>query len=87
MTEVKSYLEAIMSLDEAPLKLDPGQVVFSAGDAGREMFIVRSGSVELRIGDTLLVTLRNPQGVFCSCITAWSGTDRESVGEILFRCL
>jgi CRP/FNR family transcriptional regulator, cyclic AMP receptor protein len=57
MTEVKSYLEALMTLDEAPLKLDPGQVVFSAGDAGREVFIVRAGSVELRIGDTLLETV------------------------------
>src|SRR5512139_3339844 len=57
MTEVKSYLEALMTLDEAPLKLDPGQVVFSAGDAGREMFIVRTGSVDLRIGDTLLETV------------------------------
>ncbi len=57
MTEVKSYLEALMTLDEAPLKLDPGQVIFSAGDAGREMFIVRTGCVELRIGDTLLETV------------------------------
>ncbi len=57
MTEVKSYLEALMTLDEAPLKLDPGQVIFSAGDAGREMFIVRTGSVELRIGDKLLETV------------------------------
>ena len=46
-----------MTLDEAPLKLDPGQVIFSAGDAGREMFIVRTGSVDLRIGDTLLETV------------------------------
>ena len=34
MTEVKSYLEALTSLDEAPLKLDPGPVIFSAGDGG-----------------------------------------------------
>ena len=57
MTEVKSYLQALMTLDEAPLKLDPGQVIFSAGDAGREMFIVRTGSVDLRIGETLLETV------------------------------
>jgi len=57
MTEVKSYTEALMTLDEAPLELDPGQVIFSAGDAGREMFIVRTGSVDLRIGDTLLETV------------------------------
>jgi CRP-like cAMP-binding protein len=57
MTEVKSYMEALMALDEAPLKLDPGQVIFSAGDEGREMFVVRTGSVDLRIGDTLLETV------------------------------
>jgi CRP-like cAMP-binding protein len=57
MAEVRSYLEAVMALDEAPLKLDPGQVIFSAGDTSREMFIVRSGSVDLRIGETLLETV------------------------------
>jgi len=57
MAEVKSYMETLMALDEAPLKLDPGQVIFSAGDAGREMFIVRTGSVDLRIGDTPLETV------------------------------
>ena len=57
MPEVKTYLETLMALDEAPLKLEPGQVIFSAGDAGRELFIVRAGSVDLRIGDTLLETV------------------------------
>jgi len=57
MADVKTYFEALMALDEAPLKLEPGQVIFSAGDAGREMFIVRTGSVDLRIGDTLLETV------------------------------
>jgi CRP/FNR family cyclic AMP-dependent transcriptional regulator len=63
MPEVRSYLEAVMALDEAPLKLDPGQVIFSAGDTGREMFIVRTGSVDLRIGDTLLETVEQG-GIF-----------------------
>jgi CRP/FNR family transcriptional regulator, cyclic AMP receptor protein len=57
MTGVKSYLQALMTLDEAPLKLDTGQVIFSTGDPGREMFIVRTGGVDLRIGDTLLETV------------------------------
>ena len=48
MNGVKTYLEALMKLDEAPLKVDPGQVIFETGDPGREMFIVRTGSVELR---------------------------------------
>lgn len=63
MTEVKSYLEAIMSLDEAPVKVEPGQVIFSAGDRGRELFIVRTGSVNLQIGDTLLETVEQG-GIF-----------------------
>jgi CRP-like cAMP-binding protein len=63
MTEVKSYLEALMTLDEAPLRLDPGQVIFSVGEPGREMFIVRTGSVDLRIGDTLLETVEQG-GIF-----------------------
>jgi CRP/FNR family cyclic AMP-dependent transcriptional regulator len=63
MAEVKTYLEALMALDEAPLKLEPGQAIFSAGDAGREMFIVRTGSVDLRIGDTLLETVEQG-GIF-----------------------
>ena len=35
MGGVRTYLEALMTLDEAPLKLEPGQVIFSAGEAGR----------------------------------------------------
>lgn len=54
MTEVKTYLGALMALDEAPLKLEPGQVIFSAGEAGHALFIVRTGSVDLRIdGETV----------------------------------
>lgn len=60
---VKTYLEALVTLDEAPLRLDPGQVIFSAGDTGREMFIVRTGSVELRIGETVLETVEQG-GIF-----------------------
>jgi CRP/FNR family transcriptional regulator, cyclic AMP receptor protein len=63
MPEVRSYLEAVMTLDEAPLELDPGQVIFSAGDTGRDMFIVRTGSVDLHIGDTLLETVEQG-GIF-----------------------
>jgi len=57
MGDVRTYLEALMTLDEAPLRLDPGQVIFKAGDSGREMFIVRTGSVDLRIGETVLETV------------------------------
>jgi CRP/FNR family cyclic AMP-dependent transcriptional regulator len=63
MAAVRTYLEALMTLDEAPLKLDMGQVIFSAGDPGREMFIVRTGNVDLRIGDTSLETVEQG-GIF-----------------------
>jgi len=63
MGGVRTYLEALMTLDEAPLKLDPGQVIFAAGDPGEAMFIVRTGSVELRIGETVLETVEQG-GIF-----------------------
>jgi CRP-like cAMP-binding protein len=54
MKEVRTYLQALMALDEAPLKLEPGQVIFSAGESGHALFIVRTGSVDLRIdGETV----------------------------------
>lgn len=54
MTEVRTYLQALMALDEAPLKLEPGQVIFAAGEPGHALFIVRTGSVDLRIdGETV----------------------------------
>ena len=57
MSEVKTYLQALMAIEEAPLKLDPGQVIFSTGDPGHQMFIVRTGTVEMRIGDTVIETV------------------------------
>jgi len=63
MGGVRTYLEALMTLDEAPLKLEPGQLIFSAGDPGREMFIVRTGSVDLRIGETVVETVEQG-GIF-----------------------
>jgi CRP-like cAMP-binding protein len=63
MSEVKTYLQALMAIDDAPLKLDPGQVIFSAGETGRAMFIVRTGSVDLKIDDELVETVEQG-GVF-----------------------
>lgn len=62
MAEVRTYLEALTALDEAPLAVPPGGVIFSAGDTGNEMYVVRSGQVELRIGDTVLETV-GPGGI------------------------
>jgi len=63
MSEVRTYLQALMAVDEAPLKLDPGQVIFSAGEPGREMFIVRTGTVDLTIDGTVVETVEQG-GVF-----------------------
>ena len=60
---VKTYLDALVQLDDAPLRLDPGQVIFSAGDTGREMFIVRSGIVELMVNGQVVETVEQG-GIF-----------------------
>ncbi|HET7295265.1 MAG TPA: cyclic nucleotide-binding domain-containing protein [Vicinamibacteria bacterium] len=62
MAEIHSYMEALMMSEEDPILFENGQVVFSAGERGSEMYIVRTGSVDLRIGDTLLETVR-PGGI------------------------
>ena len=43
--------------------LAAGDVVFSEGDAGSEMFGVVEGSIELRHGDTVVTTI-GPDGTF-----------------------
>lgn len=63
MTEVRTYLQALMALDEAPLKLEPGQVIFEAGEPGHALFIVRTGSVDLRIGGEVVETVEQG-GIF-----------------------
>jgi CRP-like cAMP-binding protein len=63
MTEVRTYLQALMALDEAPLKLEPGQAIFGEGEPGHAMFIVRTGSVDLRIGDVVVETVEQG-GIF-----------------------
>jgi CRP/FNR family transcriptional regulator, cyclic AMP receptor protein len=63
MTEIKTYLEVLGCIDDQPLRFARGDVIFAAGQAGDRMYIVRSGSVELRVGDTVLETVV-PGGVF-----------------------
>jgi CRP-like cAMP-binding protein len=63
MTEVRTYLQALMALDEAPLKLEPGQVIFAEGEPGHALFIVRTGSVDLRINGEVVETVEQG-GIF-----------------------
>jgi len=56
MPEVRSYSEMLAFVAE-PRAFDEGTVIFRDGDAAREMFVVREGSVSMRKGDEVLETL------------------------------
>lgn len=63
MIRISTYLEALMLTDERPLRLDPGQVLFVQGQPGDgKMYIVRTGSLELRAGRRTLETVE-PGGI------------------------
>lgn len=61
-TRIHSYLEALMLSEEQPRQLAAGELLFRSGETGREMYIVRSGTVELRLGTRLLEVV-GPGGV------------------------
>lgn len=54
MTQIRSYLEALMAVDDRPLPFPEGAVLFAEGAAGREMYIVRTGTVILKSGGRVL---------------------------------
>ena len=41
----------------ATVKVSPGGIVFSKGEMGDCMFIVQSGVIDMRIGDTVIETI------------------------------
>jgi CRP-like cAMP-binding protein len=97
MTEIKTYLEALGFIEDQPLQVAPGQVIFAAGQTGDQMFIVRSGSVDLKVGETLLETV-GPGGVFgelalidpaprSATAVAGPGCSLVPVNEIQFHAL
>lgn len=43
-------LPNIFESDTPPLNFAAGDVIFSSGDEGEDMFVVKSGEVELRVG-------------------------------------
>jgi CRP/FNR family transcriptional regulator, cyclic AMP receptor protein len=63
MTEIKTYLEVLGFIDDQPLRFEPGEVIFAAGQPGDQMYIVRSGTVALKVGATVLEAVA-PGGVF-----------------------
>src|SRR5262245_18477646 len=62
MDQVRSYLQTLMAVDDRPLRFAPGQVLFEAGEPGKEMYIVRSGTVVLSHGSRTLEEV-GPGGV------------------------
>jgi CRP/FNR family cyclic AMP-dependent transcriptional regulator len=57
MEQVRTYLELLMKTEDRPTVFEAGQVVFEEGQPGNEMYVVQSGSVELRAGQRLLETV------------------------------
>jgi CRP/FNR family cyclic AMP-dependent transcriptional regulator len=62
MTLIRSYLEALSAMDDRPLTFAEGTLLFAEGAPGREMYIVRTGTVVLRAGSRELETV-GPGGV------------------------
>jgi CRP/FNR family cyclic AMP-dependent transcriptional regulator len=54
MTQVRSYLQALMAVDDRPLQLKEGEILFEQGEQGKEMYVVRTGSVRLKSGERIL---------------------------------
>jgi CRP-like cAMP-binding protein len=59
---IHSYLEALMLSEDEPLALAEGERLFHEGEPGHQMYIVRSGTLELRLGRRLLEVV-GPGGV------------------------
>jgi len=57
MEQVRTYLELLMRTEDRPTPFEAGQVVFEEGQPGKEMYVVQSGSVELRAGGRVLETV------------------------------
>jgi CRP-like cAMP-binding protein len=63
MTQIRTYVEALMLTDDEPLALARGQVLFVEGQpSDGRMYIVRTGSLELKVGRRKLESVE-PGGI------------------------
>ncbi len=63
MTQIRTYVEALMLTDDKPLVLSRGQVLFVEGQpSDGHMYIVRTGSIELKVGRRKLESVE-PGGI------------------------
>ena len=56
-------LPNIFEAETEPLKFAAGDVIFSSGDEGAEMFVIKDGEVDLRVGGHTVETVRK-EGFF-----------------------
>ena len=56
-------LPNIFESETQPLRLVAGDIVFSSGEVGAEMYVVREGTVEIRVGGHTVETV-GPDGFF-----------------------
>ncbi|MCU0242044.1 MAG: cyclic nucleotide-binding domain-containing protein [Vicinamibacteria bacterium] len=52
--KVRTYVELLMRLEDKTVTKKAGETIFEAGQPGTEMYVVRSGTVELRVGEHAL---------------------------------
>src|SRR5262245_34985727 len=62
MTEVRSYFQTLMAIDDRPRIFQEGDIIFEEGSPGKEAYVVRTGTVFLRRGDRTLEEV-GPGGV------------------------
>jgi CRP-like cAMP-binding protein len=62
VTSTEHYYD-LLAHGREPRTLTAGEVVFEQGDSGESLFVVRSGSVELRDGEHVVETVEAP-GLF-----------------------
>jgi CRP/FNR family transcriptional regulator, cyclic AMP receptor protein len=63
MSDSYFQLWAQSALGRGPERYAAGQTIFTLGDAGEHMYIVRSGAVDLSIGDKVVETVE-ANGIF-----------------------
>src|SRR5262245_66207712 len=50
MTEIRTYLDMLIAVDDHPRQVPEGELLFRQGETGTEMFVIRAGRFELEAG-------------------------------------
>jgi CRP-like cAMP-binding protein len=57
MREIRTYFDMLIAVDDHPRTVGGGESLFEEGQAGTEMFVVRTGRFELSAGGRTLETI------------------------------